>query len=256
MKKSRLIWMCALLLLSIGMSSCSSDEDHYIAIDPDGIIDPLFSEELHSDLVNGCTITRDETDRIVRLEYYTPGTDPAEKLDGCPSSFDEIKHLFPMSEGNEIRLESTYEWQNTNGATEYSETYQHYYKGVPLSYGSASVFYFITPNGKRMIRANTGVLFDINDLNPTPTISEQQARQIFANYLNMDKNDSWPCRLTIQEYSTRREDTIIRKHVLVYEMTGPQVSDLWFCGTMNIPYALIDAHTGHIIAASKYEFAE
>lgn len=252
MKKSRLLWMSALLTLAIGTGSCSKDDDEDIVIDPDGIIDYQFSEDLHTEKVDGCTITRDESDRIVRLEYFVAGTDPEEKLYSCPSSFDEIKHLFPMSEGNEIRLEGTTEWETPNGErNEYSELYQHYYKGVLVDGFKSQVFYFITPEGKRMIRANTQAFFDIKDVNPIPAISEQKARQIFADYLKTERNDNWPCKLSIKEYSTRKGDTVVRKHILVYDVTAD--IGTWFCKTgMAISYAQIDAQTGHFIAAGKY----
>ena len=88
-------------------------------------------------------------------------------------------------------------------------------------------------------------------MNPIPAISEQKARQIFADYLKTERNDNWPCKLSIKEYSTRKGDTVVRKHILVYDVT----SDIgtWFCKTgMAISYAQIDAQTGHFIAAGKY----
>ena len=255
-----LIVLVAVFVGSALISCSSDDEDKDIVIDdvafvidPDGIIDSQFSEEYHTDLVDGCTITRDETDRIVSLEYYKEGTDPVGRLNNCPSSFDEIKYLFPLSENHEIRLEGTTHLEGPNGEIpECSEIYRLFYKDVLVDRGWAEVFYINTPQGKRMTHAITEAFIDIKDLNTNPVISEQQARQIFANYMKIDRDDSWTCKLCIKEYSTRKEGTIVRKHVLVYDVTGSYPPEAGWCGTgWTIPRAVIDAQTGHIISTNK-----
>ena len=259
MKQRKLLWMCALLVLAF--TGCSSDDDEneiviyddvILVIDPDGIIDNQFSEEYHTEMVDGCLITRDETDRIVSLEYYKEGTDPVGRLDNCPSSFDEIKHLFPLSEGGEIRLEGTTHLEDPNGEIpECSELYRLFYKDVLVDRGWAEVFYINTPQGKRMTHAITEAFIDIKDLNTNPAISEQQARQIFANYMKIDRDDSWTCKLSIKEYLTRKDGIIVRKHVLVYDVIGSYPPEAGWCGTgVVIPGAVIDAQTGHIISTN------
>ena len=88
-----------------------------IVIDPDGIIDNQFSEEYHTESFDGYTYTYDESNRIVRIDFYNAGADRQDKLDSCPSSFDEIKHLFPMSEGNEVRIDGTTKTISLSGDT-------------------------------------------------------------------------------------------------------------------------------------------
>lgn len=262
MEKSKSLWFCAVLMLTVAISSCSSDEEDVVTnngnpvIDPDGIVDYQFSEAIHTDLVDGCTITRDETDRIVRLDFYKEGTDPIEKLSGCPSSFDEIKHLFPLGEGHEIRLEGTTQLETVTGdlQPECSEIYRLYYKGVLVDYGygMSQVYYLNTPEGKRLIWADTKALIDVNDVNTIPGISEQQAKQIFADCQEVDRDDSWDCKLCIREYSTRKDDVIVRRHILVYDVIGPYPPEAGSCATgWSRRYAVIDAHTGHIIATNK-----
>ena len=229
-----------------------------IVIDPDGIIDNQFSEEYHTESFGGYTYTYDESNRIVRIDFYNAETDQKDKLDSCPSSFDDIKHLFPMSEGNEVRIDGTTKTISLSGDTiEYGEIFQHYYKDIPVDHFNSDTHYLITPKGKRMIWARTSAFFDIKDLDPTPKISEQQAREIFANYQNVSINDFWQCNLKIKEYSTRKNGVVVRKHVLVYDIANPYdpyvlMQTGGFCETeVTIPYALIDAHTGHIIAGYK-----
>ena len=229
-----------------------------IVIDPDGIIDNQFSEEYHTESFDGYTYTYDESNRIVRIDFYNAGADRQDKLDSCPSSFDEIKHLFPMSEGNEVRIDGTTKTISLSGDTlEYGEIFQHYYKDIPVDHFNSDTHYLITPKGKRMIWARTSAFFDIKDLDPTPAVSEQQAREIFANYQNVSINDSWQCNLKIKEYSTRKNGVVVRKHVLVYDIANPYDPYVLMqtgggCMTgVTIPYALIDAHTGHIIAGYK-----
>ena len=92
MKKNIFLWMSALVLTIAGLSSCSSSDDD------------IKTEDLivnNTDITNGWVIQRDESDRVTYVRCFTSVKDPKEKLYSCPSSFDEIKHLFPLSEGNE-----------------------------------------------------------------------------------------------------------------------------------------------------------
>ena len=269
MKKKNVLWFCVVLMTVFGMSSCSSDEEdtvtnnggpvtnnEKVVIDPDGIVDYQFSEAVHTDSVDGCTITRDETGRIARLDFYKEGVDPIEKLSSCPSSFDDIKHLFPLSEGHEIRLEGTSHLETITGEKlpQCSEIYCLYYKGVLVDYGYGRfhAYYLDMPEGKWLTWADTKSLIDVSDVNTIPAISEQQAKQVFADYQKVDRDDSWDCKLRIREYSTRKDDAVVRKHILVYDVTGPYPPEAGPCATgWSRPNAVIDAHTGHIIATNR-----
>lgn len=230
--------------------SCSSDDEKIDYIN----LYPSISEEYRTDTINGWAISRDETERVCYLRFFQAGQDPIEKLYGSPTSFDEVKHLFPLSEGNEIRLTDKGEIEASEGFPEYKqyfEDYIQYYKGVPVD-SYARFYYYITPQGKRMSYAMIEPFIDIKNLDPNPSISEQEARQIFANHLKVTRDDTWRCSLDIKEFSSRNSKGIIRNQRLVYLVWGPYAP-----GDPGIMYirapqyhALIDAHTGEIIYLS------
>ena len=249
MRKDYLSVIGAALMLAIGISSCSSDDEDISVIDTE---EPPYIE--HTDTINGWAITRDDLGRVTYLNFFLPVYDPVEKLYNSPSSFDEVKHLFPLSEGNEIRLSGEGEDTPFEGLPEfkqYHEDYTQYYKGVRVQ--SWTRFnYFITPEGKRMSYAFIGPFIDIKDLEATPHLSEQDARQVLADYLKVDRDDSWLCELFIREFSSKENGTIVRTPRLVYLVYGPYAP-----GDPNIRYirapqymALIDAHTGELISIS------
>ena len=244
MKKNIFLWMSALVLTIAGLSSCSSSDDD------------IKTEDLivnNTDITNGWVIQRDESDRVTYVRCFTSVKDPKEKLYSCPSSFDEIKHLFPLSEGNEIRLENKGEFEPFEGLPEfrqYYETYSQYYKGLLVLNSGARFYYFITPKGKRLSYGWTGPFKDIKDLDTTPSISEQDARQVLADNLGVDRDDSWRCSLYIREFSSKKEGLVVRDQRLVYLVEGPYAP-----GVPNVHYAkapqytaFIDAHTGELVS--------
>lgn len=248
MKKSIYLWLCALVLTMVGLSSCIDDDEIDL-----GKSDENFTEECHTDSINGWAITRDESERVTYVICFLAGQDPVEKLYNNPSSFDEIKYLFPLSEGNEIRLESEGKLQPFEGLPEfgqYYEQYSQYYKGIYVLNAGARFFYFTTPEGKRLSYGWAAPFNDIKDLDTTPLLSEQNARQVLADYLKVDRDDSWDCNLCIKEFSSRENGKIVRKQRLVYFVMGPYAP-----GDPNVYYyrtpqymALIDAHTGELIS--------
>ena len=104
-----------------------------------------------------------------------------------------------------------------------------------------------------MSYAFTESFIDIKDLDPIPEITEQKAKQILANYLNVDRDDTWPCKLYINEYSSRKNGLVVRDQRLVYCIEGPYAP-----GDPNVMYftapryhAQIDAHTGELIMITE-----
>jgi hypothetical protein len=254
MKKNSISWLFAMLMLAIGMSSCSSDDETTsIAI---GIYDNSFTEQHHTESINGWTITRDESDRVTQLIFFLAGYDPIEKLYSSPTSLDEIMNFFPLSDGNEIRLIHQDKPTPVDGHPELQQSYEeydHYYKGVLVVNGMSRLYYFITPQGKRMSYALTKSFIDIKNLNPIPDISEQKARQILANYLNVDRDDTWPCNLYVKEYSSRKNGQVVRDQRLIYFVEGPYAPGDPDVEYFRAPryYAEIDAHTSELIVVTK-----
>ena len=156
---------------------------------------------------------------MTAIEAFLAGQDDLEKLMSAPTSFEDIRYLFPLSEGNEIRLVGQGENSPIGEASglgdlshypQYYENYTQYYKGVPIG-NWCRINYFGTPQGKRMTYATWSPCIDVKNLDPTPNISEQKARQVMADYLEVDRNDSWPCEMKIREYSTKKDGKIQRK---------------------------------------------
>jgi hypothetical protein len=254
MKKNSISWLFAMLMLAVGMSSCSSDDETTsIAI---GIYDNSFTEQHNTESINGWTITRDESDRVTQLIFFLAGYDPIEKLYSCPTSLDDIMNFFPLSDGNEIRLIHQDKPTPVDGHPELQQSYEeydHYYKGVLVVNGMSRLYYFITPQGKRMSYAITESFIDIKNLDPIPDISEQKARQILANYLNVDRDDTWPCKLYVKEYSSRKNGLVVRDQRLIYFVTGPYAPsdpNVWYY-TAPRYHAEIDAHTSELIMVTE-----
>jgi hypothetical protein len=188
-------------------------------------------------------IHRDETGRITDFTCFQVGNDKEEKLYGCPSCLGDVKYLFPLSEGNEIRLIDVQKDAPNDCFPHfmgYGERYKQYYKDVPVS-SDSRFYYLLTPEGKRMTYAWFH-FYDIKDLDVNPDITKQQAMEIFSNYTNQPIEDYWKCTdLYIDELDKQR---------LVYDVTGPYAP--WpEDGSIPIVaptyFACIDAHTGEII---------
>ena len=236
--------------LAVCIISCSSDDDEIKLFNSFSYVE----EEYQTDTINGWAISRDESERVCYLSFFNAGQDPIDKLYSSPTSFDELKHLFPLSEGNEIRLTGEGETgvlADLSDLKQYYEDYTQYYKGVPVQ-ALGRIYYYITPQGKRMSYAWTGPFIDIKNLDTNPNISEQEARQILAKYLKVKRDDSWSCSIYIIESPSRNNGTIVRKQRLVYHVWGPYAPSVPGVCYFRAPQynAIIDAHTGELISVS------
>ena len=269
MKKNR-IWVTAALIMTAVITGCSTengegiDEQKMENVPVDSsFIEPVDSGHLQEVYVtsreNNLIVARDESGRVTYVEAFSAGQDNLEKLMKAPSSFEDISFLFPMSEGNEIKLTRTGDnppigdypgLGELADYPQYFEDYTQYYKGVPVVGNMKRINYFMTPEGKRMSVAIFGPVVDVNNLNTLPSISEQQARQVLADYLDVKADDSWPCELQIREFSTKKDGKIQRDVRLVYHIEGPLAPmdpNVYYFMAPRY-YATIDAHTGLLIA--------
>ena len=254
------LWRALMLLGCVTMVwACSSDDDNIVKHNPYYKFSQLsFEEEYTTKMENGLNITRDESGRVTYIGLPQTEGNLAERLKNAPTSFDEIKHLFPLSEGNEIRLIDEGQlgpYEEYPDYQQYDQKYQQYYKNVPIQTGISYIFYFTNAEEKRMSYGWFGPFIDVKDINPTPNISEKQARQMLADELNQERNDNWPCELKIREYSTRKEGKIQRDIRLIYAVTGPIIpteGNIYFCNPPHY-YAEIDAHTGQLLVLFSEE---
>ena len=254
-------WLLRAMLLLCCVTfvmACSDDNDKHSKPIPLYSYNQLYYEETNTTSTeNGLTITRDEAGRVVGIESFMPGDDFVEKLMSAPTSFDEIKYLFPLSEGNEIRLIGSGKNPPIGENSDYRdlahyeqsyENYNQYYKNVPVS-SWFRINYFITPEGKRLSYAMGSPFIDVKNLDPKPSITEQQARQVLADYLDIDSDDSWTCSLLIREYVTKKDGKIQRDIRLIYRIRGPYapMDDNVYYITAPQYHAEVDAHTGQLL---------
>ena len=254
MKQLKLMTMAC---LTMALMACSDDGDGNKPIAVCDTSQLVYDEQQTITEENGLTIYRDESGRVTGIQAFVTGQDNMEKLMSAPTSFEDIRYLFPLSEGNEIRLVGQGENPPIGEASglgdlsdypQYYEDYTQYYKGVPIS-NRCRINYFGTPQGKRMTYAMLGPFIDVKNLDPTPTITEQKARQVLADYLEVNRDDSWPCTLGIREYSTKKDGKIQRDVRLIYFVTGPYAPMepyILYCMAPQY-YAEVDAHTGQLV---------
>ena len=243
--------------LTMALMACSDDGDGNKPIAVYDTSQLVYDEQQTITEENGLTIYRDESGRVTQIQAFIAGQDDLEKLMSAPTSFEDIRYLFPLSEGNEIRQVGQGENPTIGEASglgdlsdypQYYEDYTQYYKGVPIG-NRSRINYFGTPQGKRMTYATLGPFIDVKNLNPTPTISERKARQMLADYLEVDRDDSWPCELKIREYSTKKDGKIQRDVKLIYIVTGPyapQDPNVFYYMAPHY-YAEVDAHTSQLV---------
>lgn len=245
--------------LTMALVACSDDSDSNKPIPVCDTSQLVYDEQQTITEENGLTVFRDETGRVTQIQAFIAGRDDLEKLMAAPTSFEDIRYLFPLSEGNEIRLLRQGENPpigETSGLgdlshyPQYYEDYTQYYKGVPTGRW-CRINYFGTPQGKRMSYVTVGPFIDIKGLDINPRQKEQQARQVLADYLEVERDDSWPCELKIREYSTRKDGKIQRDIRLVYFITGPYAlsdPDVMYYDIILPRYqAEVDAHTGQLV---------
>lgn len=234
----KLLIVAAIALLGGMLTACSSSDEEYNGNEVALIHNFDCEEQYTTSEENGLSITRDESGRVRFIVAFRPDEDGVEKLLNAPTSFDDIRYLFPLSEGNEIKIAD-------EGETK--EKYIQYYKGIPVMSGSI-IRYFVTMQGRRISEADIH-FFDVKDLDLNPDLSKDDALQVFANYLKVPRQTDWTCYLYINEYSKRSGSQIIRDHRLIYTVYGrlPNYSDDKVYEVEPLYEAEIDAHTGEIL---------
>ena len=251
--------LMTLACLTMALMACSDDGDGNKPIPVCDSSQLVYDEHQTITEENGLTIFRDETGRVTQIQAFIAGQDDLEKLMSAPTSFEDIRYLFPLSEGNEIRLLRQGENPPIGEASglgelsrypQYYEDYTQYYKDVPTGRW-CRINYFGTPQGKRISYVTVGPFIDIKDLDLNPKVTVQQARQVLADYLEVDRDDSWSCELRIREYSTRKDGKIQRDVRLIYFITGPYAPsnpDVMYYDIIAPHYqAEVDALTGQLV---------
>ena len=239
-KKNALLWMSALVLLLTGLSACSSDDDEYVELENNV---PEFAEDTSENprntgtqittVDNGVKITKDSQGGI-RWIFFTDN-------DQAPTSAAEV---FSQYLGYDIerdfrlyRQESFDKMENPLSL----ECYQQQYKGVIIYQANYNIRF---QNGK--VTDCNGLCVEIDDLDVTPSFDIQEAKGIYAKYLNIAVEHigtggilAWfDDALMIAEFPVSKGSSQWAPR-LVYALSCKGLNDEGLC--------FIDAHTGRIL---------
>ena len=118
------------------------------------------------------------------------------------------------------------------------ERYQQYYKGVKVEDGH---YNFRFQNGR--MKVVTGHYVDIPNINPMPTISEEEAIRIYANQMGVNADSAVDCCIDviIKEIPNALGIESYPLTKLVYKI------HLAFNGNWDLDIGYIDAHTGEFL---------
>ena len=280
MKKNGILWMFTMLMLAVGMGSCSSSDDESDLMkmlekgEYGDLLIPLYSPNdinWYDRNRQWETIGKwdwqvliDETGRYYGCFFWdAPNGVPEslEKLYAAPSSIDELNGLlYTIDDNYELRLDTVEHYTpDAAGNPRRGECYLEYYKGVPVFEGQYFCQFSTSPKGDRITHCS-GQVITFDPLDVVPTLTPQQALKIFSAYQKEPVDPSWECYLGVREYNikTERDDTyaklLRREHRLVYFVHGPyyRYKD-WDLGYKTIRIrAEIDAHTGQILVIGGY----
>lgn len=254
MKKLHYILSC-LILLSAGFAACSSESDdppeqpssHQNETPTDSIggfeedsalLEPEFSEEMGNNPryannnqttteENGMVITRDAFGYIKWISFTS-----AIRPTTATELFSQYMGLSP--DDYQLYYKEDNSWM-PNPLT--VERYQQLYRGVTVYEGSYAVRF---QNGS--VTDANGCYIKVENLDITPSIDEQTAKEIYAKYLNVPvdrvgtrQNDD---ALMIAEFPVKKGSSEWAPR-LVYCLHDREMNDEGSC--------FIDAHTGRIL---------
>ena len=199
MKKSNLLWLCVLLMLAVGMSSCSSDDELEIPeIIPEGALNQTTTEftghewfEANVHLYNldftregNLKVKRDALGNIADVWFDEA---PAEERPKTVAAF--ISRYFGEGVADGIKCIQHLEWM-----TDVHEYYQRYYKDVIVK---TDPFCIGFRDGQMLFGGCNYDYLPINDFDVTPKFGEKVAIEIFKSFKKLDNYDENRCELQI-----------------------------------------------------------
>ena len=248
MKKNKVLWLCVLLMLVVGMSSCSSDD---VPGDGSGressgeFVEPVNDEPEFSAGTgqnpnhesvsktaesNGIEITRDSYGGIKWISFLGNN-------DVAPATAKDLfgKYMkLDLDENFRLYRQETEDWME-NPLT--IECYQQQYKGVIFYSAGYNVRF---RHGK--VTDCNGLFVKIDNLDVTPAFDLQKAKEIFAKYL----------KVSVKEIGSGNMMAWFDDALMIVEFPVSKGSSQWaprlvygLSGKME--YAFIDAHTGRIL---------
>ena len=182
MKKNCISWMFAVLMLVVGMSGCSSEED-------DGDYDknlvrkwantePAFSDKdfmaISSDseeTTNGTWIVKKVNGILHQIIFFTEGIDLAPSPESPKTTEEFFNEFLPVTSDNQMVF---YERDYRN-----DPHYFQYYKGIPVLEGWWHISYL-----NNVIAGAYGNFVPIGELDVNPAVNLATAKKIIENYIN------------------------------------------------------------------------
>lgn len=211
MKKSFFLWMTAVLMLGVGMSSCSSDIDDVVGNEK--LSEELSERDISEELLNQTTteFTGSEwfhanaslwaqgyiQEGKLMVMHNSSGAIEAVDFTGVPTEerpktiADFYDRYYGEGVADYFKCIQHTEW-DSGMHYETHDYYQQYYKDVIVK-TSGSCISFI--DGLMVV--GTCDYLPIKDLNVTPTISKQVAIAIFKSFTKLDNYDENRCELQI-----------------------------------------------------------
>ena len=238
MKKNFLLWMGVVLMMVIGMSSCSSEEDN--GYDKDLVrkwanTEPAFTyndfEVVSSDLeetTNGTWTVRKVNGVIFQIIFFSEGTDLAPSPESPKTTEEFFNEFLPVTSDNQMVF---YDRDYRN-----DPHYFQYYKGIPVLEGWWHINYL-----NNVIAGAYGNFVPIGELDVNPAVNLATAKKIIENYINQSVDgEGKRTLLTIMSFPENGK-------------LKPRLAYVYLrMGNMEGEFVFVDAQTGQLLHHRQY----
>ncbi len=241
MKKSSLLWISAMLMIVIGMSGCSSEED-------DGDYDknlvrkwantePAFSDKdfmaISSDseeTTNGTWIVKKVNGILHQIIFFTEGIDLAPSPESPKTTEEFFNEFLPVTSDNQMVF---YDRDYRN-----DPHYFQYYKGIPVLEGWWHISYL-----NNVMQGAYGNFVPIGELDVNPAVNLATAKKIVEDYIHQDV-DGEGRRTFLTIMSFPENGKLKPRLVYVYGRRANM--------SMEGEYVFVDAQTGQLLYHLSY----
>ena len=238
MKKNFLLWMGVVLIMVIGMSSCSNDEDNGYDKDlvskwantkPAFTINDFMAISSDSEeTTNGTWKVRKVNGVIYQITFFSEGTDLAPSPESPKTTDEFFKEFLPVTSDNQMVF---YERDYRN-----DPHYFQYYKGIPVLEGWWHISYL-----NDVMQGAYGNFVPIGELDVTPAVNLATAKKIIENYINQYVDgEGKHTFLTIMSFPENGK--LKPQLVYVYQRMA----------NMEGEFVFVDAQTGQLLHHRQY----
>ena len=240
MKKNFLLWIGIMLMMVIGMSSCSSDEDNGYDKDlvskwantkPAFTINDFMAISSDSEeTTNGTWKVRKVNGVIYQITFFTEGTDLAPSPESPKTTDEFFNEFLPVTSDNQMVF---YERDYRN-----DPHYFQYYKGIPVLEGWWHISYL-----NNVIQGAYGNFVPIGELDVNPAVNLATAKKIVEDYIHQDV-DGEGRRTFLTIMSFPENGKLKPRLVYVYGRRANM--------SMEGEYVFVDAQTGQLLYHLSY----